>query len=99
MTVKEKNLTVDPVQFYDYFTEGNWIDAKGQKVRSWKQKILTWEKYGKGKKEEKEQIDNIKKYPHAKSVIVSGLYQDTFEYFIDNYGKQFEAITFWKNNY
>lgn len=52
--VKEKNLTVDPVQFYDYFTEGNWIDAKGQKVRSWKQKILTWEKYGKGKKEEKE---------------------------------------------
>lgn len=50
-----------------------------------------------GGKISKEQIDNIIKYPQAKSVIVSGLYQDTFEYFIDNYGKQFEVITFWKN--
>lgn len=41
----EKKLTVDPKQFYDYFSEGDWIDSKGNKVKSWKQKLLTWEKY------------------------------------------------------
>jgi hypothetical protein len=33
---------VDPVKFFDYFTEGNWIDSKGNPVRNWKQKLLTW---------------------------------------------------------
>ena len=32
-----------------------------------------------------------------KHIAISGLYQDTFEYFIKAYGKQFEAICFWKN--
>ncbi len=44
-----------------------------------------------------EQIDIIKDFPDSKSIIISGLKQDTFEYFINTYGKQFEAITFWKN--
>ena len=43
--VTEKGLSVDSKQFYDYFTEGNWVDAKGQKVKNWKQKLLTWNKY------------------------------------------------------
>ena len=29
--------------FFDYFSAGNWIDSKGQPVRNWKQKFLTWE--------------------------------------------------------
>lgn len=45
---KQRNSTVDPKQFYDYFTEGDWVDAKGQKVRNWKQKLITWEKGGYG---------------------------------------------------
>ena len=32
-------------KFYEYFEAGNWVDAKGQPVRNWKQKFLTWEKY------------------------------------------------------
>ncbi len=40
--VSDKELKVDAEQFYNYFTEGNWIDSKGNKVKSWKQKILTW---------------------------------------------------------
>ncbi len=44
-----------------------------------------------------EQIDTIRNFPDAKSIIISGLKQDTFEYFINTYGKQFQAITFWKN--
>lgn len=42
---QERGSTVNPKQFYDYFSEGGWVDSKGQKVRNWKQKILTWEKY------------------------------------------------------
>ena len=44
--ITEKNLKVDAQQFYDYFTEGDWIDSKGNKVKNWKQKLLTWNKYG-----------------------------------------------------
>ena len=46
---------------------------------------------------QKEQIDSIKEYPEAKSIIISGLKQDTFSYFIQKYGNQFETISFWKN--
>ena len=42
---REKGLTVDPVAFIDYFTEMGWVDAKGNKVKSWKGKIQTWQKY------------------------------------------------------
>jgi hypothetical protein len=42
--VLEKNLHVSAKQFYDYFTVGNWADAKGNKVKNWKQKLLTWER-------------------------------------------------------
>lgn len=44
--ITEKKLKVNAKQFYDYFTEGNWIDSKGNKVKNWKQKLLTWDKYG-----------------------------------------------------
>lgn len=30
-------------KFYDYFSAGEWVDSKGQKVRNWKQKFITWE--------------------------------------------------------
>ena len=30
-------------QFYEYFTENNWYDSKGNKVKRWKGKFLTWE--------------------------------------------------------
>nr|WP_300209134.1 hypothetical protein [uncultured Anaerostipes sp.] len=43
------------------------------------------------------QIDTIRNFPDSKSIIISGLKQDTFEYFINTYGRQFRAITFWKN--
>lgn len=41
----EKGLSVDPRQFWEYFDTGDWKDSKGQKVKNWKQKLLTWEKY------------------------------------------------------
>lgn len=42
-----RNSPVDPVQFWEYFNSGNWVDAKGQPVKSWKQKFLTWESFKK----------------------------------------------------
>lgn len=41
--VAEKNLQVNPEKFFNYFDVGNWVDSKGNKVRNWKQKLLTWE--------------------------------------------------------
>ena len=46
---REHCKNVDPDHFYAYFSEPNdngetWVDSKGNKVRNWKQKMLTWEK-------------------------------------------------------
>lgn len=30
-------------KFFDYFDAGDWIDSRGNKVRNWKQKFITWE--------------------------------------------------------
>ena len=56
--ITEKNLKIDGKQFYDYFTEGNWVDSKGNKVKNWKQKLLTWNKYTDSAKEEKKSYNN-----------------------------------------
>lgn len=41
---KQRGNKVDPKRFYDYYTEGEWKDGKGNPVRNWKQKLLTWER-------------------------------------------------------
>lgn len=46
--ISAKGLGVNAEQFYDYFDTGNWVDSKGQKVKNWKQKLLTWNKYNNG---------------------------------------------------
>lgn len=40
--IAEKKLQVNPEKFFNYFDVGNWVDSKGNKVRNWKQKIITW---------------------------------------------------------
>ena len=42
---RSRNSSVDPKTFYDFFTEGKWVDSKGKPVRNWKQKVITWEQY------------------------------------------------------
>ena len=49
--INVRHNNVDYQKFYDYFNEGNWIDSKGNKVKNWKQKIITWEKKTTTKKE------------------------------------------------
>ena len=40
----ERKNNVDPQKFFDYFSASNWVDSKGNPVRNWKQKIITWER-------------------------------------------------------
>ena len=40
----ERNNNVDAQKFYDYYTASEWHDGKGNKVKNWKQKVITWER-------------------------------------------------------
>lgn len=40
---QKRGNKVDPQKFFDYYTAGDWKDAKGNPVKSWKQKMITWE--------------------------------------------------------
>ena len=42
---RERGNSVDANAFWEYYDAGGWKDAKGQPVRNWKQKVITWEKY------------------------------------------------------
>lgn len=50
--IDEKKLSIIAEDFYNYFDTGNWIDSKGNKVKNWKQKLLTWDNYRKKSKKE-----------------------------------------------
>ena len=55
----ERKNNVDAKKFYDYFTVSNWIDSNGNKVKNWKQKIITWENNSKNKSQSKnESVDS-----------------------------------------
>ena len=64
--VKSRNSHVDPDQFFDYFSEGNWHDSKGNPVRNWKQKLLTWEKFqAKDKKQDEDDKPDLSWFYNA----------------------------------
>jgi len=44
-----------------------------------------------------EEIDKINEFEKTEKIMVSGLRQDTFEYFIRTQAHKFKAIMFWKN--
>jgi hypothetical protein len=43
---KERGNNIDPKRFWEYFDASGWIDSKGNKVKNWKQKVITWESKG-----------------------------------------------------
>lgn len=52
---KDKDLNgLDINYFYKYFTEGDWIDANNNKVKNWKQKMISWNNFSSNKKDKEE---------------------------------------------
>ena len=49
---KSRNNNVDAKRFFDFFDSADWVDSKGNKVRNWKQKVITWESYNKEVKQD-----------------------------------------------
>lgn len=67
-------------KFFDYFDAGDWIDSKGNKVQSWKQKFIVWESSNKKSKdsslqqtdtEEVNELFNVfwEAYPYKSNII------------------------------
>lgn len=52
----ERGNGVDAKRFFDYFEAGGWKDSKGNAVRNWKQRVISWER-NEEKKESKEAAD------------------------------------------
>ena len=42
---QERNNNVDPKTFFDYYNSNEWKDSKGNQVKNWKQKLITWENH------------------------------------------------------
>ena len=42
---------MDANKFWEYYNATGWTDSKGEKVRSWKHKCITWELSTMAKKE------------------------------------------------
>ena len=40
---KKRNNNVDAQKFFDYYDAAEWHDKNGDKIKSWKQKVITWE--------------------------------------------------------
>lgn len=51
----QRNNNVNAQKFFDYYEANNWSDSKGNKVKSWKQKVITWETHN-PKQNKKEEI-------------------------------------------
>lgn len=67
--VDENGYAVDAEYFYKFYSEGNWIDSKGNPVKNWKQKLITWAKKDgadQQQPEKKKQFTTAAKYepPH-----------------------------------
>ena len=40
--ITEKGYGLDAKVFFEFFDASGWVDGKGNKVRNWKQKVITW---------------------------------------------------------
>ena len=81
ITVDNFNQFID--NSYDFDGQGIWIKPFDMDVS--------------GGKITKEEIDELDQYETIEILIITGLRQDTFEYFIKKYGYKVKTIHFFKN--
>lgn len=53
---QERKNSVDAKKFLDYYNAGNWKDSKGNSVKNWKQKLLSWEGRNQDQKPKKDPL-------------------------------------------
>ena len=46
---KERGNNISAKRFFDYYTANEWKDGKGNKVKNWKQKVISWERSNDGR--------------------------------------------------
>jgi hypothetical protein len=73
--VKEKNLNVVPEDFFNYYTKCDWVDSRGNKVKSWKHKCLMW-----GKNNKVSNPIKVDKYEHLKEVTMENYIPGSLTY-------------------
>lgn len=59
---EQRKNNIDPDKFFEYYNLSKWIDSKGNKVKNWKQRIISWEGNSRIKEPQKQadKIDPIK---------------------------------------
>ena len=61
--IKEKNLLVSPVSFFEWYETAGWVDNKGKPIANWKLKLLSWNSREK-EKNPQQSPENINKLIH-----------------------------------
>ena len=68
----ERKNKVDAQKFFDYYEAADWHDGNGKKMKSWKQKVITWEgrdnNKGKGSEDNKSDSGHNSENEYAKWV-------------------------------
>ena len=83
--VKERNSPIDAKEFFAFYNAGDWYDSKGNKVKNWKQKLLTWERH-----EPQKKITTAADYNSKKQAPVDAGQMDGLKALLEemnNYGK------------
>lgn len=75
--VQEKNLCIDPLSFFNYYSALGWHDTNNKKIKNWKLKAVMWDTKQKEKnlaiKKQQEQ-DSIREI----KLIMGDLYDDKY---------------------
>lgn len=65
---KSRNSVIEPKKFFEFFDAADWVDSRGNKVKNWKQKFLTWEAHQPAKKTEIQSGPAIPDYEETKRI-------------------------------
>lgn len=89
--VEERGNLIDAKKFFDYYETAGWKDSKGQPVKNWKQKAITWE--GRGTQTPKSKLpdfENINGYHELEKKEPMMSPEEAKEWY-DNLIKELEA--------
>ena len=81
---------------FEYFIDGSWDYDKEKEIHTgiW---IHPDKMDVSGGRITEKEIDRLALYENKEAITISGLTQETFEYFIKTYGKELRAVRFFKN--